>query len=76
MCTNCFTNSSISPHTALICSNHQQQGSLHLLGGKQTNYKDVCAQQTMKMPHHIMQTEGTDVILPQMNHVFWEHKQA
>ena len=53
--------------------NHLQQGSLRSLRGKQTNYKEVCAQQTMKMPHHIMQTEGTDVILPQMNHFFWEH---
>lgn len=69
---NCFANSSISPH--IIVGNHLQQGSLHLLGGKQTNYKEVCAQQTVKMPYHIMQIEGTDVILPQMNHFFWEHE--
>lgn len=30
----------------------------------------VCAQQTMKMPYHIMQTEGTDAVLPQKNHFF------
>lgn len=67
---NCFANSSISPPAL----NHLQQGSLRSLRGKQTNYKEVCAQQTMKMPHHIMQTEGTDVILPQMNRFFWEHE--
>lgn len=58
----------------LFVDNHQQQGSLHLLGGKQTNYEEVCAQQTMKMPYHIMQTEGADVILPQMNRFFWRRE--
>lgn len=56
----------------LIIGNHLQQGLLHLLRGKQTNYKEVCVQQTVKMPYHIMQTEGTDAISPQMNHFFWE----
>lgn len=50
--------------THLFVGNHQQQGSLRLLGGKQTNYKEVCAQQTMKMPYHIMQTEVTNIVLP------------
>jgi len=66
---NCFANSSISPRT--FAYSHQQQGSSRLLGGKKTNYKEVCAQQTMKMPYRITQTEGTDVILPHVNYIFW-----
>lgn len=42
---------------------HLQQGLLHFLGGQQTNYEEVYAQQTMKMPNH-MQTEAADAILP------------
>lgn len=38
---------------------HLQQGLLHSQGGQQTNYQQVCAQQTMKKPYH-MQTEAAD----------------
>lgn len=45
---------------------HLQQGLLHSQGGRQTNYQEVCAQQTMKKPYH-MQTEAADAFLPKIH---------
>lgn len=43
---------------------HLQQSWLHSQGGQQTNYQQVCAQQTMKKPYRL-QTQAADAVLAQ-----------
>lgn len=54
-----------------MAGHHLQRGLLFSQGGQQTNYQEVCAQQTMKKPYH-PQTQAADAIFAKIpQHGFW-----